>query len=259
MFSNAYGWPVIKHLVDTHFADTYAANTADVNESNEERAKPMTENVGKHGEEVITEGHTEKIKRSDSELHEAKDHISELTDVGDQNMNSSSNRPTVSRKESAQWDDSYSISPTTKTTWATTATYDTEATSIPDTRHMREEDEKEKGTSEAEIADFLTRSPPPLEGKQEILAPAGGTASVGLGKSAAERMSTGKQRGRKMQGRGRRPRCLWMMLRRYVLAMGCSVALASIYRSVGACIWFWCIEEMFAYIYELSYTSLDFK
>ncbi|KAF2863895.1 DUF676-domain-containing protein, partial [Piedraia hortae CBS 480.64] len=29
MFANAYGWPVIKHLCDTHFADTYAANTRD--------------------------------------------------------------------------------------------------------------------------------------------------------------------------------------------------------------------------------------
>ena len=204
MFSNAYGWPVIKHLVDTHFADTYTANTADVNESNEERAKPMTENVGKHGEEVITEGHTEKIKRSDSELHEAKDRISELTDVGDQNMNSSSNRPTVSRKESAQWDDSlFDITDDEDDMGDHSNLRHRGHLPIPDTRHMREEDEKEKGTSEAEIADFLTRSPPPIEGKQEILAPTRGTASVGLGKSAAERMSTGKQRGRKMQGGGK--------------------------------------------------------
>ncbi|KAL2038769.1 hypothetical protein N7G274_008527 [Stereocaulon virgatum] len=205
MFSNAYGWPVIKHLVDTHFADTYAANTADVNESNEERAKPMTENVGKHGEEVITEGHTEKIKRSDSEIHEANDRISELTEVGDQNMNSSSKRPTMSRKESAQWDDSlFDITDDEDDMGDHSNLRHRGHLSIPDTGRMREEDEKEKGTSAAEIADFLTRSPPPIEGKQKVSAPAGGTTSIGLGKSAAERVSNGKQRGRKTQGESKR-------------------------------------------------------
>jgi len=37
-FSNAYGWPVVKHLVDTHFADTFAANTRDDEEQGQERA-----------------------------------------------------------------------------------------------------------------------------------------------------------------------------------------------------------------------------
>lgn len=41
MFANAYGWPVIKHLVDTHFADSMAARMADTNEAGEDRAKPM--------------------------------------------------------------------------------------------------------------------------------------------------------------------------------------------------------------------------
>jgi hypothetical protein len=52
MFSNAYGWPVIKHLCDTHFAYTAAAMMSDAEEKNEERAKPMNVAAGKEGEEV---------------------------------------------------------------------------------------------------------------------------------------------------------------------------------------------------------------
>ena len=52
MFSNAYGWPVVKHLVDTHFGDTYSARTADTYEPNMERANPVAEAVGADGEEV---------------------------------------------------------------------------------------------------------------------------------------------------------------------------------------------------------------
>lgn len=40
-FANAYGWPVIKHVVDTHFGHSYAAQTADALESGVERADPF--------------------------------------------------------------------------------------------------------------------------------------------------------------------------------------------------------------------------
>ena len=52
MFANAYGWPVVKHLVDTHFADTYETVTADKAEPTSERAKPPNQGVGAHGEET---------------------------------------------------------------------------------------------------------------------------------------------------------------------------------------------------------------
>ncbi|CZT40359.1 related to ROG1 Protein with putative serine active lipase domain [Rhynchosporium secalis] len=52
MFANAYGWPVVKHLCDTHFADSEAAQTRDEDESNAERAKGEHEKVGKDGGEV---------------------------------------------------------------------------------------------------------------------------------------------------------------------------------------------------------------
>lgn len=52
MFANAYGWPVVKHLCDTHFAYTIAARTRDEDEPAEERARPANERVGNSGEEV---------------------------------------------------------------------------------------------------------------------------------------------------------------------------------------------------------------
>jgi hypothetical protein len=52
MFANAYGWPVIKHLCDTHFAYTAATQVPDEQEPNEERAKASDVPVGKGGEEV---------------------------------------------------------------------------------------------------------------------------------------------------------------------------------------------------------------
>ena len=97
MFANAYGWPVIKHLVDTHFSDSYAAKTADTLEPSEERAKPMDEAVGEHGEEVEGATHDLKIKLSASEAHEAEDSVADLkhTAEGSNSMNSSfSNKKT---------------------------------------------------------------------------------------------------------------------------------------------------------------------
>ena len=195
MFANAYGWPVIKHLVDTHFADTYAATTADVNEPNKERAKPPTEAVGEHGEEVRVEAPW-KPKRSDSERYEAKDSISELTNVEDHSMSSSINRPNISRQDSAQWDDSmFDVTDD-----------DDEIDESENTGHgfFFSKPKSPKGTSEAEIADFLTRSPPPVdddaEKKSPNRAPSGGTSSVGLGKSVEERLSPVKSRRRTIEG-----------------------------------------------------------
>ncbi|KAJ8111073.1 hypothetical protein ONZ43_g5714 [Nemania bipapillata] len=41
MFANAFGWPVVKHLVDAHFSDDATARTRDDLENNAERAKAM--------------------------------------------------------------------------------------------------------------------------------------------------------------------------------------------------------------------------
>ena len=52
MFANAYGWPVVQHMCDTHFAYTAAARTRDEDEHNAERARPAGEKVGPEGERV---------------------------------------------------------------------------------------------------------------------------------------------------------------------------------------------------------------
>ncbi|RMD40539.1 hypothetical protein DV735_g4584, partial [Chaetothyriales sp. CBS 134920] len=52
MFANAYGWPVVKHMCDTHFAYTAAAQTRDEDERGIERADPADSAVGPEGEQV---------------------------------------------------------------------------------------------------------------------------------------------------------------------------------------------------------------
>jgi hypothetical protein len=52
MFANAYGWPVVKHLCDTHFAYTAATQIPDDQGENEDRAKASDVSVGEDGEEV---------------------------------------------------------------------------------------------------------------------------------------------------------------------------------------------------------------
>ena len=204
MFANAYGWPVVKHLVDTHFADTFAANTADESEPNKERAKPVTEEVGKHGEEVDTSGPRKEVKRTDSELKEIKDSVSELTDIADQSMSSSMNRPGVARKESAVWDDSlFDVTDDEEEIADAAQLRKRGHIMIPDSSHHAQQEPNSadgKGTSEAEIADFLTKSPPPVSPSEEkvkrippkLSTPPRGTASVGLGKSVEEHMSPGR-------------------------------------------------------------------
>ncbi|KAJ3578694.1 hypothetical protein NPX13_g1873 [Xylaria arbuscula] len=51
-FANAFGWPVVKHLVDAHFSDTAAARTRDDLENNAERAKAMDERPDETGDET---------------------------------------------------------------------------------------------------------------------------------------------------------------------------------------------------------------
>lgn len=104
MFTNAYGWPVVKHLVDTHFSDSFAATTHDEKEPNREHAKPMSEAVGEHGEEVDNVPLNDDIGRTDSEMREANDDLANLASR-QEILSSSKGRPRITREESAQWDD----------------------------------------------------------------------------------------------------------------------------------------------------------
>ncbi|KAI1356592.1 putative serine esterase-domain-containing protein [Xylaria sp. FL0043] len=52
MFANAFGWPVVKHLVDAHFSDAATARTRDDLESNAEQAKALDEGPDETGTET---------------------------------------------------------------------------------------------------------------------------------------------------------------------------------------------------------------
>lgn len=91
MFANAYGWDVVKHLCDTHFADTAAKRTRDDDETGEDRARGDNESVGEEGDVVHGQhdgkthaggdsgkGSGKKTNRSRSELAEISDELASL-------------------------------------------------------------------------------------------------------------------------------------------------------------------------------------
>ena len=228
MFSNAYGWPVVKHLVDTHFSSSFEARTADDKEHNAERAKPPQEPVGEHGEEVRQRpGGENPMVRTDSEIVEAKDEVGEMKSIRHKNSSLSSNstgtgRQKLNRQDSAMWDDAmFDVTDDDDD--------DDDTHTLVETRKHHEERKmaeyehhENAGTTEAEIADFLSAEPPeqpggldlprkpeliptttsssnpefaitPATPKSKQVAPTqspGGTTTVGLGKSVEEQMSS---------------------------------------------------------------------
>lgn len=124
MFANAYGWPVVKHLCDTHFADTHAARTRDEDEPARERAKPMDAPIsGEYGEQVTeqTSKQGEVKPRTQSETREARDELADLavpqhgmdkiSSARRANTSSSyssvSSSSSLSQAGSAVWDDAF--------------------------------------------------------------------------------------------------------------------------------------------------------
>ena len=212
MFSNAYGWPVIKHLCDTHFADTYAATTADTKESNEERAKPMGEGVGSHGEEVRDQlqkqpDRTRSERReAKDEVPEAKDEVPELKPAHEGSMSTAFGRPRSSTLDSADWDDRFFDatddddddldSPAVATTSAERESYDGPAPGIDTGSHSAA---APKGTTRAEIADFLSAEPKKMKSNEharpEDVVAAGGSTSPGSSMGVGLRRSVEEQLG----------------------------------------------------------------
>jgi hypothetical protein len=84
MFANAYGWPVVKHLCDTHFSDSAAANTRDEDEGSQENAKDENKTPDQDGRETNHEEADRERKmltkddRTDSEAREANDNVPQL-------------------------------------------------------------------------------------------------------------------------------------------------------------------------------------
>ena len=212
MFSNAYGWPVVKHLVDTHFADNFAANTADSQEPNDERAKPMEENVGPQGEELQMQSKLAEVKRTDSEVREAKDHVPGLTSLEESSMSSNTGRPRLTYHDSAQWDDKFFEGTDDESDFEDAGFR--RSLEIPSSRLTADEDtggragharniadvlpsslEKGKKASPADVVQQkldngeLVASPEPADHNgEESIVIRGRTTSLGLGKSVEEQL-----------------------------------------------------------------------
>ncbi|CAM1511477.1 Fc.00g089900.m01.CDS01 [Cosmosporella sp. VM-42] len=108
MFANAYGWPVVKHMVDAHFSDSAAARMRDEDETVGERAKDINQPPDKDGAETKrSKDNLTKIQdipsiRTESEDREARDSVPELPPPSSHSEHSS--RPgRVDRLDSMTW------------------------------------------------------------------------------------------------------------------------------------------------------------
>ncbi|KAI1415742.1 DUF676-domain-containing protein [Hypoxylon sp. FL1857] len=122
-FANAFGWPVVKHLVDAHFSDSAAARTSDDAEQSGDRAKSLHQAPDKTGAETYTQEDAQpqtgpnsqdnksSHKHTASEALEAKDAVPDLPSLAQERKsapNSSRDsppRPSYDRIDSASWSD----------------------------------------------------------------------------------------------------------------------------------------------------------
>lgn len=170
MFANAYGWPVVKHLCDTHFADTYSAQTRDEDEPAIDRAREIDVPVTETGEHVRGQEDIQPpIERTQSELREVADELAPLhsPDKKPKRTNTmESSRSTGSgdwdpyfdgtSEEDDELDDRTAIQKFLQLGGSKGPRSPTSTTS-PSTPSAH-------GTSEAEISDFLSHRPavPPI-------------------------------------------------------------------------------------------------
>lgn len=97
MFANAFGWPVVKHLVDAHFSDSATARMRDEDEQSTERAKATSQQPDRYGNETKDAtadstpkpaekenaehpqlSHVKQHRRTESEMREATDSVPDL-------------------------------------------------------------------------------------------------------------------------------------------------------------------------------------
>jgi len=131
MFANAFGWPVVHHLVEAHFSDSAAARTRDEHEPGRERAKNPSEPPDTHGDETHKRIPSDAARTGDGtrdgqeaiskdEACEARDEVSDLPSesshaVSDENplglllpspvSTRRSPRPHIDRADSMTWSD----------------------------------------------------------------------------------------------------------------------------------------------------------
>lgn len=193
MFANAYGWPVIKHLVDTHFAYTDAALTEDALEQNTERAAPTDAPIGSDGEHVRNQAeppqiHDNKMERSksdgdrdskydlfpsqshhsnrhrtESEIRESQDAVPDLkspstaaeSSYSSAGRSSTTTSAKLSRQDSAVWSDRFFGGSDDDSDFEIGP--DNSFTATPP--EFRQGTDEPAGTSATEIAEFLGKGP----------------------------------------------------------------------------------------------------
>ncbi|KAI4731552.1 DUF676-domain-containing protein [Aureobasidium sp. EXF-10728] len=102
MFANAYGWPVVKHLCDTHFGDNFTATTRDEDEPAIDRAKDYSQADHEAGEEVQGQNERKPLTRRASDMREDRDELKPL-----QESTSGAIKHKLNPQGSAVWDDIY--------------------------------------------------------------------------------------------------------------------------------------------------------
>lgn len=191
MFANAYGWPVIKHLCDTHFADTYSAQTRDEDEPAIDRAAGVEVPVNEDGEHVKgQEDFKPPCKRSESEMREVADELAPLKTPGIKYPRRMDTGDSVRSIGSVDWDSIYfegtsdeddDIDDRTafqKFLQPNNPKAAKNPQLQPPTEPPRTPDAANKGTSEAEISEFLHNAAP-IEGHRGL----GASPSSKSGKS----------------------------------------------------------------------------
>ncbi|TGO23964.1 hypothetical protein BPAE_0116g00250 [Botrytis paeoniae] len=205
MFANAYGWPVIKHLCDTHFSDDAIARRKDEDSGGRERAKGAGEAPGSEGQEVESSMDTinaekkledrKRITRHDrtnSEAREARDSVPALAT----STSSMGPPPAPSRSASLSRNkqDGYESAGWSDRDWVDSADDSEEDENKPaasgwnwtekivgkgsNAYRSQSTSPKEKGTDKKEIAKFLGKeplvaSPEPIEAVDKELGRAG--------------------------------------------------------------------------------------
>jgi len=159
MFANAYGWPVVKHVCDTHFGDTYTAITRDEHEPAVERAKPVDEPVGNDGERVTGQESNKAPERPEEMMRQTTDELSPLKHHGPDKVVAS-----VQQADSIEVDDSY----------------------LDDT--SSEDEEEQRGPLQT-VQRFWSPGPKSPASPSESSQAMGTTADLGLPKSAQNTLS----------------------------------------------------------------------
>ncbi|OBT45058.1 hypothetical protein VE00_05128 [Pseudogymnoascus sp. WSF 3629] len=108
-FANAYGWPVVQHLVDTHFASVGAALTPDDEEGNEDRAAGKSPRRHGGDEEDGPAPHQflnqALMREREEQDRESADHLSSLSDAVSTHTHTTQRirKPVLERADSEVW------------------------------------------------------------------------------------------------------------------------------------------------------------